>query len=678
MNSVVPDDDALENLIGAIVPSEVLPGVGYRIVWRVGEGAMSVVFYAIRMTPQGEGPVVVKVLRPSFVQRAGPTAALIIKKESIALGRLNERVPPTPFVVRFIDTGTFGVTIGARRVDLPWVVVEYVHGGAEGTTLSERVEHSLRVTGAGFDPTRAAHLVECLSSGLVAVHEVGVIHRDLKPDNVLCCGFGAAEIFKIADFGVARPTGIATFSGAIVGTPGFVAPELTTGDSKAIGSWSDIFSLAAVIFYVLTGEEYFLAKSPAEAIMQAVSPARRSILDTAGLSPELRHNEQACRAIDFALGCASSAKIDARPRRADAVAAMLVPWLRTEAARPSLTARRLDQIREEDDPTQVQRWTWTTLRNTVQGMVVRSVAWDADGRAMAATGHGLAFWNGDGWREVGLAGFPNPGGIRFVQRVAAGEWLIGGDDATFATVSAGGVTDVRRIQPGAITRFDRVSGDFDDLAVLVGAPASGPPHLCARSGKRWLKPVALADVAVVTSLARIEDAKWIVAGRHAEGDGFAAIYAPLDGELERLPGPRVRAYLACAGLWDRATGLVAGADGAVIWRQGGLVTNEIVSGGHDLSAAGIDAVGRGWAASAGKIWLRRTVTTSARALSTARWDCIWDEPRWPMPIVSLFTDLGVVIGMTAEGGVIEGRVLKATLIDDGDESVGAPYVVVRS
>ena len=677
MQQAAPDEDALEGLIGAVVPSEVVAGVGYRIVWRVGEGAMSVVFYAIRITPQGEAPVVVKVLRPSFVQRAGPTAALIIKKESIALGRLNERVPPTPFVVRFIDTGTFGFTMGERRVDLPWVVVEYVHGGAEGTTLSERVEHSLRATGSGFDPTRAAHTVECLASGLVAVHEVGVIHRDLKPDNVLCCGFGAEEIFKIADFGVARPTGIATFSGAIVGTPGFVAPELTAGDSKAIGPWSDIFSLAAVIFYVLTGEEYFLARNPAEAIMQAVSPKRRSILDTAGLSPELRANAEACRAIDFALGCASSVKIDARPHRADALAAMLSPWLRTESPRPSLMARRLDQIREDDDPTQIQRWTWTTLRNAVQGMVVRSVAWDADGRAMAATGHGIAFWNGDAWRDVSLEGFPSPGGIRFVQRVGAGEWLIGGDHATFATVGANGVTGVRMLQPGNITRFDRINGDFDDLAVLVGSGSSGPPHLCARSGKRWLKPFALPDVAVVTSLARIEDAKWIVAGRLTEGEGFAAVYSPLEAELERLPGASVRAFLSCAGLWDRATGMATGADGAVIWRQGALITNEIVSGGHDLSASGIDPVGRGWAASAGKIWLRRTVTISARAMTTARWDCVWDEPRWTMPIVSLFADLGVVIGMTAEGGVIEGRVLNATLIDDVDVADAPESLVQR-
>src|SRR5262249_43388963 len=132
----------------------------------------------------------------------------------------------TPFVVRFIDTGTYPIVSNGVTVEVPWVVVEYVHGGVEGTTLSERVEQSIQSTGAAFDPARAGHAIECLASGLAAVHEVGVIHRDIKPDNVLCCGSGDGEIFKLADFGVARPAGIATFTGAIVGTPGFVAPEL--------------------------------------------------------------------------------------------------------------------------------------------------------------------------------------------------------------------------------------------------------------------------------------------------------------------------------------------------------------------------------------------------------------------------------------------------------------------
>src|SRR3954468_17235022 len=113
MFQVPLDDDSLDALLEGRVPSEVVDGVSYRVVWRVGEGGMSVVFYALRITSEGERPVVIKILRPSFVRRAGPTAALTIKKEAIPLGRLNERVPPTRFVVRFIDTGTLPITLGA-------------------------------------------------------------------------------------------------------------------------------------------------------------------------------------------------------------------------------------------------------------------------------------------------------------------------------------------------------------------------------------------------------------------------------------------------------------------------------------------------------------------------------------------------------------------------------------
>jgi len=658
------DEIALEGLIGRVVPSEVVPGVSYRIVWRLGEGAMSVVFYALRVTADGELPVVIKVLRPSFVQREGETAALIVKKESIALGRLNERVPPTPFVVRFIDTSTLPLGYKGREVIVPWLVVEYVHGGAEGTTLSERVENSLRSTGSAFNAARAAHAIECLASGLLAVHEVGVIHRDLKPDNVLCCGFGGDEMFKIADFGVARPAGIATFNRAIVGTPGFVAPEISAGDPRAIGSWSDIFSLAGVIFYVLTGEEYFVVRNAAESIVQALNPKRRSILDTRGLSPELRAREQACRSIDFALACASSAKSEVRPHRADSLAAMLVPWLHIEPSPTSLVARPRRQIREQADATQIQQWSWSVLRNPTRGLVIRDVAWDADGRCMATTNQGLAFWNGASWSEVPFPGLPAPGALRFVQRVGTGRWSVWDDDGTVFTISSEGVTDVQRVAPGIC--FERVSGDLDDLAVLVGRSPSGPPMLCGRAGKRWVRPLQLTDVSAVASIAQVEDARWLIAGRNTDGTGYAAVYSPLEWRVERLPSNDVPAYLSCAGRPDRGLGLVTGADGAVLFRQGGVVTTEIAAAGCDLTAAAIDVVGRGWAASAGRIWLRRMAGASARGAAGGRWGTIWSDSSSTQPIVALFADLGVVMAMTAEGGLIEGRLRLPALLDDTD------------
>ncbi|MFT3767384.1 MAG: serine/threonine-protein kinase [Minicystis sp.] len=679
---ISPDEGSLDALIGREVPSEVMPGVRYRIVWELGQGGMSVVFYALRITAEGEIPVVIKMLKPSFVAKAGPTAGLIVKKEAIALGRLNERVPPTPFVVRFIDTGTFPLDHFGGMVDVPWVVVEYVHGGAEGTTLSERVDHSLQATGSAFDPARAAHGVECLTNGLAAVHEVGVIHRDLKPDNVLCCGFGDDEILKLADFGVARPAGIATFTGAVVGTPGFVAPELATGDPRAIGPWSDIFSLAAVIFFMLTGEEYFSAKTPADALMMAISTERKSLLDTRALSPELRAREQACRSIDFALSSATAGKIENRPHRADALAAMIVPWLRVDSMRSSLLIRRLDALRDDEGETELARWRWNTMRSAghdgaasgpmpqagraglPQGLVVRSVAWDGDGRAMVATSRGLAFWNGSGWSEPNASGLPNPTAIRFVQRVAAGQWLVGGDDASFATLAPEGVTGVRQIDHSPLRTFDKISGDLDDLAVLVGSSPGGPPTLCALSGGRWLKPLPLPDVAAISSLARIEDAKWLLAGRAHDGRAFAAIYAPLDWEVQRLDTPSVRAYLACAGQVDRQVGVATGADGAVVYRERQAIQHEVIEGGWDLSAAGVDAVGRAWAASAGRIWLRRQRTSPTRPGASGRWDVIWEDTSWRLPIISLFADLGGVVAMTADGGVIEGRVMRVTMFSD--------------
>jgi serine/threonine protein kinase len=655
-------DNPLEALIGKEVPSEVTRGVAYRPVWQLGEGGMSVVFYALRITAEGEVPVVIKMLKPAFVIKAGPTAALIIKKEAIALGRLNERVPPTPFVVRFIDTGTCPVAYGGGSVEVPWVAVEYVHGGVEGTTLSERVDHSLQATGAAFDPARAAHAIECLTTGLAAVHEVGVIHRDLKPDNVLCCGFADDEIFKLADFGVARPAGIAaTFTGAVVGTPGFVAPELTTGDPRAIGAWSDVFSLGAVCFFLLTGEEYFTARTPVETLTQAIATSRRSILDTKGLSPELRAREQACRAIDFALSSATAGRIESRPHRADALAGMLLPWLRTESVRSSLIMRRLEALHADADPKRMSLVHWNAIRASAPGLAIRGVAWDGDGHAMAATNRGLAFWNGATWAEIGTEKI-DPTGIRFVQRVGAGQWLVGGDAATFATVATDGVTDVRRLSDSPIARFDQISGTVGDLVVLVGQSPGGPPTLCALIGKRWLKPLPLPDVAAVSSLARVDDVRWLLAGRSADGRGFAALYSPLDWEVERLDGPSVRAYLACAGQIDREMGIITGAEGSVVLRQGHRIAVESIEGGFDLSAAAVDAVGRCWAGGAGRIWMRRP----SPLRPSTRWDALWEDASWTVPIVSLFADLGGVTGMTADGGVIEGRAMRATLI--GEES----------
>src|SRR5690606_36876042 len=131
---------------------------------------------------------------------------------------------------------------------------------------------SVRATGFAFDPARAAGCSKSLALGLEEIHAEGVVHRDLTPGNVLCCGAGDSELFKISDFGFARPTGLlATFGDAVVGTPGYVALEQL--DPKLqVGPYTDIFSLAAISFFVLTSEPYFNFSSIGDSIVGLQKP----------------------------------------------------------------------------------------------------------------------------------------------------------------------------------------------------------------------------------------------------------------------------------------------------------------------------------------------------------------------------------------------------------------------
>lgn len=120
------DESALATtLSGSVIPSESTPDVRYRLYHMLGEGGMGMAFYAVRESPQGATPAVLKVVKPENVGTAGQTALLMIQKEAIALGRLNERVPPTPFVVRFLDTGA--VAVRTHRV---------VHLGSRSNTFT--------------------------------------------------------------------------------------------------------------------------------------------------------------------------------------------------------------------------------------------------------------------------------------------------------------------------------------------------------------------------------------------------------------------------------------------------------------------------------------------------------------------------------------------------------------
>jgi serine/threonine protein kinase len=628
---------------GTVISSELHPGVSYRLESALGQGGTAVAFFATRVAPDGESSAVVKIILPRIVAESGDTALTIVKKEGVALGRLNEQVPPTPFVVRLLETGQVEYEFFTRRLFLPWIALEYVHGGGEGTTLEQRVEYSVRATGYAFDSERAARVIESLSSGLSEIHAVGVVHRDMTPGNVLCCGSGDTELFKISDFGIARPQGLqATFGDAMVGTPGYVAPE-QIGASASVSFQSDIFSFAAIVYFVLTGQRYFDVTSPTQALVAVGTPMRRSLLECATLSPELREREAACQAIDMALARATSPNASERPKSAKLFAQSLVPWVKdptsgAQVSRRWMTSMQMLQVEPPD------KSIWTVRHPPGDDRLLTGVAWNGSGHCLAASTRGLVYWNGTSWIPVPTDGYASIGDVRFVRRMTPTTWLVGGTGGVLAEYSRDGIRELMRFSDSALRLID-AHGDLADLAVVAADGQSGPV-LIGVASRRAMKPVAIAGAANVSGIARIDDTRWLVIGRTPQGKAFAAIYRPLDFDVTPIAVPEGRALLATASRPERRLALAVGGDGGILRVDRDRVEPVNVEGRTDFAAVAIDVVGNEWAAGAGCIWSNR---------ANRGWKRVWENSTWRPPFISLLAETGLLVAVTVDSGVLECR-----------------------
>ncbi|MEO8905851.1 MAG: serine/threonine-protein kinase [Polyangiaceae bacterium] len=617
-------------------------GVRYVLEQQVGEGGMGAAYLARREAPEGASPVVVKVVRRQF-GTTDISPELVAQKEAVALGRLNERVPPCPFVVRFVDTGStpyFGLPL------TPWIAIEYVHGGVEGTTLEDRVTYSLHKTSYAFDAVRACHALRCLSSGISEIHGVGVIHRDLTPGNVLCCGFGATEIFKISDFGLARPVGLGrTFAGVGFGTVGYAAPEQAL--DQGVGMETDVFALACIAYYVLTGNHYFDGQTPYEAYEQMRGKTRKSILESPVLSPEIRERADACRAIDAALAWGTALSVEHRPQTAEALVNAILPWLTERAAPPASSRLLLRTMQSLSPPSDMAGWRWVVRHRPHDDLVIQSAAWDTDGRCFALTPRGPLFWNGESWLGAKSIMARIPRGMAFARRHEAGGFLVGGSNGTLAVFGPEGVREITNAPDPTLELLD-ASGIFDDLLVAVGRRPGSPPALIAMSGRRWMKPLPLDGVQNVAAVLRLDDTRWMVCGRRVQGGAFAAIYSPLEWEMKFLPTPATRAYVSGASNVERSLALVVGSDGTALRTEGDQTTVSIVPGAPDLSSSALDVLDREWVASLGTLWTRDPRLAEA-------WRPAWQDSTWEAPFVSMIADSGRVMAMTASAGIVEGR-----------------------
>lgn len=203
------------------------------IVRRIGAGSMGEVFEA-RDEELGE-PVAIKVM--AGLSLVEPDALERFRREARAARRITH-----PNVVRMHD-------IGEDR-GLHFISMEYV----EGETLREWLQREGVLTLADVHK-----VVSQVCNALEAAHEAGVVHRDLKPDNILIDGDGR---LRIIDFGVARLPYLEgmTATGVIMGTPEYMAPEQVRGEP--VDERADIYALGAIMFHTLTGHTPFKGSSP--------------------------------------------------------------------------------------------------------------------------------------------------------------------------------------------------------------------------------------------------------------------------------------------------------------------------------------------------------------------------------------------------------------------------------
>jgi serine/threonine protein kinase/tetratricopeptide (TPR) repeat protein len=217
----------------------------YIVKDEIARGGMGIVYRGVRRGAWTD--VAIKVLL--HADSAPPTAVARFRRETRSMLLVDH-----PNVVRLLDAG--------EHRERPFLVMTFV----EGTSLQDRIEAQGPLT-----PRHAAQIAAKLAGALTAIHAQGIIHRDVKPDNVILTPSGEP---LLTDFGVAKDLDSESRlskTGMFMGSPGFWPPEQVTGKLEKIGPASDIYTLGGTLFALLTSDPPFQAETLVEYLQATCS-----------------------------------------------------------------------------------------------------------------------------------------------------------------------------------------------------------------------------------------------------------------------------------------------------------------------------------------------------------------------------------------------------------------------
>lgn len=655
-----PDAKTLSGLRDSL-PGQVLVGTGgvtYHLRECVGEGGQGWAFRANWNDPKGV-LVLAKVLRPDTVSL---DALRRFQQEADVLRMLS--MVPNPHVVRFYDhavaqltpRGTTGV------LALPYTVLEFVNGPS--------LEQVLKANGA-LPVQRIRRIMRHVGQGLETVHQQKVVHRDLKPSNIMLSTEGGTEVAKVTDFGLVKLAELnlvrtAALAGASLG---YAPPEQYERGNKRVSPRTDVFSLAAVAYEMLSGKPAFPfneGENPLVIVTRILNGMRPQLVkSTGGLPRELARRIDKLDAIDQVIARGLSADPSHRQdgilafvAELDAVLAVIEdaenaprslvsPFEATAPTDRSFAASSFDPpppqgtqparppSLEDTSPERPQTlpygrphrfpeavasqpasWRFSVVATPARALGLRAANISPTGEVAAVGPMGLLVWERGQWQPVALPREVDPRAIRGVLWIDGKEILIYGEGSLIARVSARGQVDVLQVMQPGIT-FHGASRFPEGDVWLVGE------HTYRGSVARSVQSGTMAGVVVRVSKGRVDafsecpstsrlmSIAKVGSDVLACGDRGALVRCEVD-RTELLTN-LCHGHLHAISALPDGTAVTVGAGGHalhVTQRREGVL--EAVQTTRDLLTLAVSPDGVAWAGAATARLLRRTSQTWVR------------------------------------------------------------------
>ena len=661
---------------------------------RIGEGGQGWVFTANWDEPGGF-VVIVKVLRPDAVSN---DALRRFQREAEVLRMLSTRGAPNPHIVRFFDHAIARMPspVDGEPLVLPFTVLEYVNG----PTL-EQVLDTTR--GRGLAVERVRRILRQVSQALELVHGQKVVHRDLKPSNILLATDAGAEVAKVTDFGLVKLVEMAnmqrtvTLAGASLG---YAPPEQYEQGNERVTVRTDVFSLAAIAYEMLSGKFAFPfrdGENPLLIVTRIMNGPRPQLAKTTdSLAPELASKPGLIERLDRELTRGLAADPGDRhasisefwgaiePILKSAIEAsgmqpvpasseQQLPFLETMHAIPDARnsdgGRRISstgsqhppkssevRVRGSDPlPTLPTSWVWRVSTRPIGANVVRAAAFAPDGSSAIGVGPGgLARWDRGNWVAISLPGSVDARLVRGIRRLRGGDIVLVGEHGTAVRIAPSGKHDTWTVPD----REMNINGAFVDeragTATFVGDRATRPS---------LQRPGVASAPTTVGAIVQLTDGRVSFASDVIGSQRLRAVTRMLGGAIVACGDSgaiaRVEAGAAelvanvCAGNLLAIEPLVDG--GAVTVGAGGHALYltprleaqlEAVQTTRDLCSVAISDDGAVWAGAAQARILRR---------SGESWTRMSGEFGIASSVLAIWASARLVRAVCDDGAVIEGQ-----------------------